>query len=466
MSFPYNSQLDAFELYHRIQEEDARSPSAASVGLPALGHALAGSAGTAISHLTLYPLSLSITRLQVQKQMRGPNEAPSAASEADLEYKNIIDAVKKIYKSEGGLKAFYAGCVTDTAKSIVDAFLFFLIYTFLKQRRLQGTSAKTLAVPDELRIGIAAGAVAKFVTTPIQQIVTRKQTAAMLAVRDPSASLPPDQVSKLSVKDIALQIRSERGITGFWAGYRASLILTLNPGLTFLFHNLLSRTILPASKRDRPGPKMTFLIAALSKAAASATMYPFSLAKTRAQITASRTKPAPTVADEKTFDTFNVDDSSMEASDTLEVKHSQPVEKPNFDGSTTSYQKLKQSVQYLLAFLVKALKAPSPLFEGLVAIYKGEGLLALYAGLQGEVLKGFLGHGLTMLLKERIHLGIVGAYFLAFKVARRSQAESKGLREDVFREMSRVTRAVGSSVEDLGEAVKEGAERVVDKVKG
>lgn len=480
MSFPYNSQLvrdlfsshnfkydpdnsfeDAFELYHRIQEQDARSEKTLTGGLPALGHALAGSAGTAISHLILYPLSLSITRLQVQKQLHGPGEAPSAASEADVEYKSIFDAVRKIYNNEGGLRAFYAGCLTDTAKSIVDSFIFFLIYTFLRQRRLQSLSSKSLPVPDELRIGVAAGAVAKFITTPIQQIVTRKQTAAMVAARDPTSSLPPDQTSNLSIKDIALQIRSERGITGFWAGYRASLLLTLNPGLTFLFQNILTR-FLPASKRDKPGPRLTFLIAALSKAAASTTMYPFSLAKTRAQITASNPSPAVETEDEKSFENVG----SLNVTDAETEKNEEPVRKPHFDGSTSATQKAKQSVNYILALLVKTAKAPSPLIEGLVRIYKEEGIMALYSGLQGEVLKGFLGHGFTMLLKERIHLAIVGAYFLTLKAAKKSREDSKGLREDVMHEMGRVARAVSDGVEDLGDAVKDGAEKVIDKVKG
>ncbi|PNS18036.1 Mitochondrial substrate carrier family protein Q [Sphaceloma murrayae] len=483
MAFPYNAQLvrdlfssdsfkyisdnpfeDAFELYHRIQEQDANASSPASVGLPALGHALAGSAGTAISHLLLYPLDLSITRLQVQKQLRGPSEAPSAAAEADIEYKSIFDAVKKIYNKEGGLKAFYAGCLTDTAKSIVDAFLFFLLYTFLRQRRLQTLGKKSLPVPDELRIGIASGAFAKFVTTPIQQIVTRKQTAAMVAARDPTSSLPPDQVDSLSIKDIALQIRSERGITGFWAGYRASLILTLNPGLTFLFHNLLSR-LLPASKRSKPGPQLTFLIAALSKAAASATMYPFSLAKTRAQVSASRSSPVAQGEIEKSFETIATDKESIDTSSSAPKTDEGPVQKPTFDGSASATQKVKQSISYLLALVIRTAKAPSPLIHGLSEIYKEEGVLALYAGLQGEVLKGFLGHGLTMLLKERIHLAIVGAYFLALKAAKKSRENSKGWKEDMVVEMGRVARAVGEGVEGLEDAVKEGAEKVVDKIK-
>ncbi|KAF2153006.1 mitochondrial carrier [Myriangium duriaei CBS 260.36] len=418
---PYNSQLDAFELYHRIQEDD--SPAKGGLGLPALGHALAGSAGTAISHLFLYPLDLSITRLQVQKQLRGAGETPSTASDSDIEYKGIVDAVKKIYKNEGGLKAFYAGCLTDTAKSIVDAFLFFLLYTFLRTRRLQSLGKRNLPVPDELRIGIAAGLFSKFVTTPISQIVTRKQTAAMVAARDPTSSLPPNQINNLSIKDIALQIRSERGITGFWAGYRASIILTLNPALTFLFHNLLTRTLLPASKREKPGPKITFVLAALSKAAASATMYPFSLAKTRAQIASSHASPAVKSDDEK---------------------HTQTPSRPRPQGLA---------------------KKPSPVLTSLKHIYTTEGVTALYSGLSGEVLKGFLGHGLTMLLKERIHIFIVGMYFLALKVGRRSKEGSKGLREDVAEEMGKVARKAAESLGEVVEGVVEGAKEIGDKFK-
>ena len=325
---------DAFELYHKIQEGGTSSSSTeGGVGLPALGHALAGSAGTAISHLILYPLDLAITRLQVQKQLRQPHEAESAAEEADIEYKNIQDAVQKIYRSEGGLKAFYAGCFTDTSKSIVDAFLFFLAYTFLRQRRQQTRGARNLPLVEEIGVGMAAGAFSKFITTPIQQIVTRKQTAAMVAARDPTSSGPKD----LSFKDIALQIRKERGVAGFWAGYSASLILTLNPSLTFLFHNMLKRTMIPASKRDDPGPRLVFLIAALSKAAASTVMYPFSLAKTRAQIAASHSSPA----------VEKQDDISLEGLDKSEKQ------------SNRNTQKAKEQSKGLLRFCL-LYTSPSP----------------------------------------------------------------------------------------------------------
>ncbi|GAB7343335.1 hypothetical protein MBLNU457_1382t1 [Dothideomycetes sp. NU457] len=428
---------DAFELYHKIQENDAGSNSTeGGVGLPALGHALAGSAGTAISHLILYPLDLAITRLQVQKQLRQPHEAESAAEEADIEYKSIQDAVQKIYRSEGGLKAFYAGCFTDTSKSIVDAFLFFLAYTFLRQRRQQTRGTRNLPVMEEISVGMAAGAFSKFITTPIQQIVTRKQTAAMVAARDPTSSGPKD----LNLREIALQIQKERGIAGFWAGYSASLILTLNPSLTMLFHNVLKRTMIPASRRDDPGPRLTFLLAALSKAAASTVMYPFSLAKTRAQIAAS--SPSPPIEKQ--------DDITLEGLDKSE-KDSQNM------------RKAKDQSRGLLRFISLYIRQPA-VMKSLGQIYRNEGFLALYSGLEGEVLKGFLGHGLTMLLKERIHVGIVKLYFYTLKLLKKWPEELGSIGDHASKEMAKVTRVVGDAATDakekvgnVAETVKEGA---------
>lgn len=127
--------------------------------LPALGHALSGSTGTAISNLCIYPLDLIITRLQVQRSLRN-SSAPNSA-----EYKGVLDAFSQIYDKEGGVAAFYSGIVQDTGKSIADSFLFFLFYNYLRGRRLEGR--KNLPVFEELGVGSLAGAASKFFTTPI-----------------------------------------------------------------------------------------------------------------------------------------------------------------------------------------------------------------------------------------------------------------------------------------------------------
>jgi len=318
----------------------------------------------------------------------------------------------------------------------------------LRQYEQKKAGTKSLPVMKQIGVGVAAGAFAKFITTPIQQIVTRKQTAAMMAARDPTSSLPPDQVGRLTIKDIALQIRSERGIQGFWAGYSASVILTLNPALTFLLHNLMKKTLLPKSRQDKPGAVLTFLLAALSKAAASTVTYPFSLAKTRAQVSSPSSlteQPTDTVEKEKEADL--PESQSGPASVEAGQNRSSSNEKPAAKVSKQARGVLQLAFQY---------STLPPVLRSLAVIYRTEGIAALYSGLSGEVLKGFLGHGLTMLLKERIHLLIVSFYYLCLRTIRHEGGLAGSLgdaREQAFKEMQRVRSAVG----EAGEKVAEGA---------
>src|SRR6195952_128557 len=278
MNYMYDPDLDAFELWHIEQEEERKTSILGGPALPALGHAISGSMGSAISNVITYPLSLVITRLQVQSQFKSQEGGKSNA-----DYKSIPDAIQKIYAQEGGISAFYTGCPQDTAKSMADSFLFFLAYNFFKKGRLNTRpGTKRLPVHEEIGVGMLAGAFSRLFTTPIQQIVTRKQTATMIAARSGDSSIS----SNLSVREIARRIHEEKGLTGFWSGYSATLVLTLNPALTFLFHETLLRALVKREKRDNPGGRMIFLIAALSKAMASTITYPFSLAKTRAQASA------------------------------------------------------------------------------------------------------------------------------------------------------------------------------------
>ncbi|KAI5244793.1 hypothetical protein E4T42_07007 [Aureobasidium subglaciale] len=424
---------DAFELYHKIQEHDQRrGPTTDGIGLPALGHALAGSAGTALSHLILYPLDLVITRLQVQQQLKSPGEATSAAKDADdAEYTSLLDAAQKIYTHEGGLQAFWNGCATDTAKSVIDSFLFFLAYTAFRQREQKKLGTKSLPIFNELSIGIAAGALSKFVTTPIAQIVTRKQTAALIAARDKTSSLPPGMASKLSIKDIFLQIREERGLKGFWAGYSASLILTLNPALTFLLQNLLKRTLLPRSQREKPGPKALFLIAAMSKATASTVTYPFSLAKSRAQV-------------------------SRPMAEEVQGKPPSCLEKPDLSSDSKITAKSKKVLRLVFWQQIQQLA----IIRSLRNIYRSEGVRGLYSGLDAEVVKGFLGHGLSMVLKERIHVLIISAYYMVLKATKKWPQDLGSVGEQAKNEFERVKGAAVDMAESAVEAGKEAGHRV------
>ena len=346
---------EAFEVYHLEQEQPSSSLSNLLGGpaLPALGHATSGAIGAAISNVLTYPLALVITRLQVQERRGGASSIKDGAAS----YDGVRDAVQKIYRDEGGIGAFYTGIEQDTLKTCMDSFLFFLAYNFIRNSRTNARpDRKRLPVVEELLVGMAAGAVAKLCTTPISNVVTRKQTAAR-----------GGQHANMSTRDIMLQIRRDKGFRGLWSGYSASLVLTLNPSLTFLFQETFLRMLVKRENRASPGAQITFLVAAMSKALASSITYPFQLAKSRAQ--AAGTKP-------------NVDEKGV---------------------TKTNERTTRRHT----------------IFDAVLQIARQEGVSGLYQGLSGEVLKGFFSHGLTMLMKERVHVLVVQLYYAVLKMLRR-----------------------------------------------
>lgn len=412
----YNPELDTYSLYQRYEEprpnKDWKTAALRGPALPALGNAAAGAVGAAISNVATYPLSLIIARLQTQNQRNPKKTAKTKAKgegeetegqdkdtedsneEEEEEYTGILDAARKIYAKEG-LGNLYTGLAQDTIKTVADSFLFFLAYGFFRQRRInarygparKGGKQVVLPILDELAVGVLAGAFAKLFTTPLANIVARKQTSKISA----------------STRDIAARIRAEKGIKGFWSGYSASLILTLNPSITFFLNEFLKYSLFPRDKRGKPSAATTFLLAAISKSAASSITYPISMAKTRAQVTGSSTAPST--------DNGGKDDSD------------------------------------------EGLSLMPPIISNVVSIARTEGIQALYAGLPAEVLKGFFSHGFTMLAKDAVYSIIVQSYYLLLIALRRYPTP------DELIERAR------QQAEEWAEAAREGARDLAEKVK-
>ncbi|RSL50619.1 hypothetical protein CEP53_008723 [Fusarium sp. AF-6] len=309
--------------------------------LNALGHAVSGSIGTAISTSSLYPLDLITTRLKAQRK----------TANTTSDYDGIIAAFKGIAANEGGIKALYSGLETSVAKSVVDSFLFFGFYNYLRRRD------RTPKVLEELAIGAVAGACARALTTPISNVVTRKQ---MLG-------------DEQSLKEILTEMRQEGGLLGLWSGYSATLVLTLNPSITFFVNRRLAARIIPAlEEEDFPIAWIAFLIAATSKAVATAVTYPFQTGKTRLQM----------------------------ASGSIDLGE------PNVEKRQEARSKTKRILKRMAEFLGQSI------FGVILRIIKTEGLQALYAGLRAELLKSFFSHGLTMLTKGVIHRFVVRVWFM------------------------------------------------------
>lgn len=301
--------------------------------LDALGHAVSGSVGTAISTAALAPLDLITTRLKAKHRADSP------------QYDGIIDTFRAIVRHEGGVLALYNGFAPEVAKSILDSFLFFGFYSYLRQHR------RTPTVAQELAIGAFAGACTKALTTPLSNVVTRKQT-----------EMPSDYDSLVATM---AKIRGESGLVGLWSGYSATVVLTLNPSITFFVNRRLAAHIIPALEEDDiPTAWIAFILAATSKALATAMTYPFQAAKTQLQM----------------------------PSDEVEKKKYGP------EACATSHH---SGAKALIAKAWRLLNMT--VFAMIYRIVNREGIRGLYHGLHAELIKSFFSHGLTMFTKGLIH---------------------------------------------------------------
>ncbi|KAJ2968551.1 hypothetical protein NQ176_g9122 [Zarea fungicola] len=307
--------------------------------LEALGHAISGSFGTAASTAILAPLDLVTTRLKVQRQLENYGQ-----------YNGIIDAFKNILKHEG-FSALYNGIGTDVTKSVIDSFLFFGFYNFLRQR-----GGRSPGILQELAFGSIAGAASRACTAPLSNVVARRQM---------SPSNDDGETESLG-KVLAGMQREGGGIKALWKGYSATLVLTLNPSVTFLLNRRLAGRVIPTLEEDVPAAWVAFVLAALSKSMATALTYPFQMAKTRLQI--------PSV--------------DLDAEEEKEEEAREP-----------GGQRAKRQTLLARFFAV----FDGTIFGMVLRLIKTEGLRALYDGMEGELLKGFFSHGLTMLTKGFFH---------------------------------------------------------------
>jgi len=102
----------------------------------------------------------------------------------------------------------------------------------------------------------------------------------------------------------------------------------------------------------------------------------------------------------------------------------------------------------------------------LMHIANEEGPIGLYQGVEGEVLKGFFSHGLTMLVKERIHKVVVRLYYLVLRLLQRYpenlRKAKKAARSALVQTEEKVREGVGA-VHDVYDHAQESAKDIVDE---
>ena len=104
-------------------------------------------------------------------------------------------------------------------------------------------SSQTLPKPPstaiELSLGAAAGAIAQIFTIPVSVVTTRQQTQP--------------KGDKKGMLDTGREvINGEDGWTGLWRGLKASLVLVVNPAITYGAYQRLKDVIFPGRISLRP----------------------------------------------------------------------------------------------------------------------------------------------------------------------------------------------------------------------
>ncbi|KAI1133055.1 mitochondrial carrier [Nemania abortiva] len=239
--------------------------------LPPWGFAVAGATGAVLANTLVYPLDIVKTRLQVQVK-RKPEDAHHD-SHPHQHYTSTWDAITKMV-AEDGIKGLYAGMNGALIGVASTNFAYFYWYSIVRELYFKSKKVPTPpSTATELVLGAVAGAIAQVFTIPVAVVTTRQQTQS--------------KAERKGLIETAREIiDGEDGPSGLWRGLKASLVLVINPAITYGAYERLKAVLFPGKARLTAGE--AFLLGAMSKALATIATQPLIVAKVGLQ-----SKPPP-----------------------------------------------------------------------------------------------------------------------------------------------------------------------------
>ncbi|GAA6062315.1 hypothetical protein JCM10212_006867 [Sporobolomyces blumeae] len=242
--------------------------------LSPFGSAVVGAVGGVVSGSVVYPLDTIKTRIQTevsdakQASLSAPPpqlQRPGAPHRLPRRASTTARAMFFRILKEGGPFAFYRGYGANMLNTFSTGFSYFYFYSLVRSTFIKRFPLTALSTPIELILGALAAALAQLFTIPVSVIATRQQLAT----------------KTLSFRQTLQAILRDDGITGLWRGLKPSLVLCVNPAITYGMFERFKVLLLKEGEKMTPGK--AFVIGALSKTMATVVTYPYIMAKTRLQ---------------------------------------------------------------------------------------------------------------------------------------------------------------------------------------
>lgn len=150
-----------------------------------------------------------------------------------------MDAIQHIMADEGlqGLYAGIGGSLIGVASTNFAYFYWYSIVRSLYMKSPRASQHPSTAV--ELALGAVAGAVAQLCTIPVAVVTTRQQTQT--------------KEDRKGMTETALEvINGPDGVRGLWRGLKASLVLVINPAITYGAYERLKGSVFPGKNSLKP----------------------------------------------------------------------------------------------------------------------------------------------------------------------------------------------------------------------
>jgi adenine nucleotide transporter 17 len=236
-----------------------------------------------------------------------------------------------------GLASLFDGLTADTLSTILSSFLYFFFYSTAVKAMITRRLRSSISVPDGSK-PTPLGAWEELLIGLVAGVASKGVTLPISAV-SVRQRLGDEEGNAAGLVDTFKRMLSEDGLSGMFAALPPSIPLALLPSLTLYIHSVLLRRLLPNRHQAHPPGGVTFALGAVSNALATIPLYPLVLIKALSQSGADNKK-----------------------------------------GKS---------------------KARNGVVTTASRIMEQEGVVGLYKGLEGQLVKGLVSQGVMMLVKQR-----------------------------------------------------------------